>query len=53
LRCRAGGPGREQANGNYEIVFVSTLTGTALPYEDDLTLDDVELWINENVETEH
>lgn len=44
---------RKQANGNYEIVFVSTLTGNALPYEDDLTLDDVELWINENVETEH
>ncbi len=36
-------------DGKYEIVFVSTLTGDALPYEDDMTLDDVEHWVEENV----
>ncbi len=41
---------RMGADGKYQIVFISTLTGNALPYEDGLTLDDVELWINENVE---
>jgi hypothetical protein len=44
---------RKGADGKYQIVFVSTLTGDALPYEDGLTLDDVDLWINENVEREH
>jgi hypothetical protein len=44
---------RKQADGKYQIVFISTLTGNALPYEEGLTLDDVELWINENVERDH
>jgi hypothetical protein len=54
LRCAIGGAAgfdlRKGADGKYQIVFVSTLTGVALPYEDGLTLDDVELWINENAE---
>jgi hypothetical protein len=44
---------RTGADGKYQIVFISELTGGALPYEDGLTLDDVELWINENVEADH
>jgi hypothetical protein len=28
---------------------MSELTGEALPYEDDMTLDDVERWVDENV----
>ena len=43
----------KEADGKYQIVFISTLTGNALPYEDGLALDDVELWINENGETDH
>ena len=44
---------RNGADGKYQIVFISTLTGAALSYEDDLTLYDEELWISENVETDH
>jgi hypothetical protein len=44
---------RKGADGKYQIVLISTLTGNALPYEDGLTLDDVELWINENGQTDH
>jgi hypothetical protein len=40
---------RKQDDGKCQIVFVSTLTGEALPIEDDLTLDDVEWWVDENV----
>ena len=40
---------RRQDNGTYQIVLISDLTGAALPYEDDMTLDDVERWVKENV----
>jgi hypothetical protein len=40
---------RRQDNGTYQIVWMSELTGEALPYEDDMTLDDVERWVDENV----
>jgi hypothetical protein len=40
---------RKQADGKYQIVFLSTLAHTDLAYEDDLTLDEVELWVRENV----
>ena len=35
-------------DGNYQIVFISSLTGDALPFEDNLTLDDVQRWVDEN-----
>jgi hypothetical protein len=38
-----------RADGKYQIVFISTLTHTDLAYEDDLTLDDVQRWFNENL----
>ena len=40
---------RRQDDGRYQIVWMSMLTGEALPYEDGMTLDDVERWVNENV----
>ena len=43
---------RSQDDGTYQIVWMSALTGEALPYEDDMTLDDVERWVNENVPKE-
>ena len=39
---------RRQVDGTYQIVWMSALTGDALPYEDDMTLDDVESWVREN-----
>jgi hypothetical protein len=39
---------RNGADGKYQIVFISAVTGNALPYENDLTLDDVELWISDH-----
>ncbi len=39
---------RRQDNGTYQIVWMSELTGAALPLEDGLTLDDVEWWVDEN-----
>jgi len=35
-------------DGTYQIVFISSLTGNALPFEDNLTLDDVQRWVDEN-----
>ncbi len=40
---------RRHDDGAYQIVWMSELTGEALPYEDDMTLDEVERWVNENV----
>jgi hypothetical protein len=40
---------RRQDDGTYEIVWMSELTGEALPFEDCMTLDDVERWVEENV----
>ncbi len=40
---------RRHDDGAYQIVWMSELTGEALPCEDDMTLDDVERWVNENV----
>ena len=40
---------RRQDDGTYQIVWMSGLTAEALPYEDDMTLDDVERWVRENV----
>jgi hypothetical protein len=40
---------RRQDNGTYQIVWMSELTGEALPCEDEMTLDDVERWVDENV----
>jgi hypothetical protein len=40
---------RRQADGTYQIVWMSELTGEALPYEDNMTLDDAERWAQENV----
>ncbi len=40
---------RRQHDGTYQIVWMSELTGEGLPYEDDMTLDDVECWVSENV----
>ncbi len=39
---------RWQDNGTYQIVWMSELTGAVLPFEDALTLDDVEWWVDEN-----
>ncbi len=39
---------RRQDDGTYQIVWISELTGEALPFEDGLTLDDVEWWVDEN-----
>jgi hypothetical protein len=40
---------RKQDDGKRQIVFISSLTGAALPVEDGLTLDDVQWWVDENV----
>jgi hypothetical protein len=40
---------RKQDDGKCQIVFISSLTGAALPVEDGLTLDDVQWWVDENV----
>jgi hypothetical protein len=40
---------RRQHGGTYQIVWMSELTGAALPFEDGLTIDDVERWVDENV----
>ena len=40
---------RRQHDGTYQIVWMSELTGAALPFEDGLTIDDVERWVDENV----
>ena len=49
-RCPRGRLGFElrHHDGNYQIVFISSLTGDALPFEDNLTLDDVQRWVDEN-----
>jgi hypothetical protein len=39
---------RKQDDGTYQIVWMSELTGAALPFEGGLTIDDVERWVNEN-----
>ena len=44
---------RRQHDGTYQIVWMSELTGADLSFESGLTIDDVERWINENVETDH
>ena len=44
---------RRQHDGTYQIVWMSELTSTALPFEDGMTLDDVERWVDENAEKEH
>jgi hypothetical protein len=40
---------RKQDHGTYQIVWMSELTGAALPFEGGLTLDDVQWWVDENV----
>ena len=44
---------RRQRDGTYQIVWMSELTGAALPFEDGMTLDDVERWVDENAEKQH
>jgi len=43
---------RKQADGMYQIVFLSTLARTDLAYGDDFTLDELERWVDENVPKE-
>ena len=40
---------QRQHDGTYQIVWMSELTGTALPFEGGLMIDDVERWVDENV----
>ena len=40
---------RRQHDGTYQIVWMSELTGAALPFEGGLTIDDVERWVDEIV----
>jgi len=40
---------RRQDDGKYQVVFISELTGGALSFEDDMTLDKVECWVRDNV----
>ena len=53
LRCAvASGTGFDllrQHDGTYQIVWMSELTGAALPFEGGLTIDDVQRWVDENV----
>jgi hypothetical protein len=39
-------------DGTFQIVWMSELTGEALTYEDEMTIEDVERWVNENVPKE-
>ncbi len=43
---------RRHDSGTYQIVWMSKLTGKALPYEDHITLDDVQRWVNENISSD-
>ena len=52
LRCAVAsvtGFDLRRHDGTYQIVWMSELTGAALPFEDGLTIDDVERWVDENV----
>ena len=40
---------RRQHDGAYQIVWMSELTGAALPFGGGLTIDDVERWVDGNV----
>jgi hypothetical protein len=40
---------RRQHDGTYQIVWISELSGAALPFEGGLTIDDGERWVDENV----